>query len=40
MFSMCGNGCIKYGEIESHPGRVSNNKLFINKYNRKGINYP
>ena len=28
-----------YGEIESHPERVSNIKPFIKKYNRKGINY-
>ena len=28
-----------YGEIESHPERVSNIKPFIKKYNRKGMNY-
>ena len=31
---------LNYGEIELHPERVSNIKLFINKYNWKGINYP
>ena len=31
---------LNYGEIESHPERVSNIKPFINKYNWKGINYP
>ena len=30
---------LNYGEIESHPERVSNIKLFIDKYNWKGINY-
>ena len=30
---------INYGEIESHPERVSN-KPFINKCNWRGINYP
>ena len=29
-----------YGEIESHPERVSNINPFKNKYNWKGINYP
>ena len=29
-----------YGEIESHPERVSNIKPFINKYMWKGKNYP
>ena len=31
---------LNYVEIESLPGRVSDFKLFINKYNCKGINYP
>ena len=31
---------LNYGEIESHPKRVSNIISFINKYNWKGINYP
>ena len=31
---------LNYGETESHPGRVSNIKPFINKYKWKGINYP
>ena len=31
---------LNYGEIESHPERVSNIKMFINKYNWKVINYP
>ena len=31
---------LNYGEIESHPERVSNIKPFINKYKWKGINYP
>ena len=31
---------LNYEEIESHPKRFSNIKLFINKYNWKGINYP
>ena len=30
---------LNYGEIESHPERVSNIKPFINKYNWKGINH-
>ena len=29
-----------YGEIESHPERVSNMKSLINKYKWKEINYP
>ena len=40
MFSICSNVALNYGEIESHPERVSNIKPFINKYNWKGINYP
>ena len=40
MFSICGNACISYGEIESHTERVSNVKPPKNKYNWKGINYP
>ena len=31
---------LSYGEIESHPERVSNVKPFVNKYNWRGINYP
>ena len=31
---------LNYGEIESHPKRVSNIKPFINKYKWKRINYP
>ena len=31
---------LNYGEIKRSPERVSNIKLFINKYNWKGINYP
>ena len=31
---------INYGEIESHPERVSNIKPFINKCKWRGINYP
>ena len=35
---------LNYGEIESHPERVSNtfvyDCLFINKYNWNEINYP
>ena len=31
---------LHYGEIKSYPERVSNIKLFINKCNWKGINYP
>ena len=31
---------LNYGEIESHPERISNIKPFINKYNWKGIYYP
>ena len=31
---------VNYGEIESHPERVSNIKPFINKYKWRGINYP
>ena len=30
---------LNYGEIELHPERASNIKLFVNKYNWKGINY-
>ena len=28
------------GEIKSHLEKVSNIQPFVNKYNRKGINYP
>ena len=31
---------INYGEIESHPERVSNIKRFMNKYNWKRIIFP
>ena len=31
---------LNYEEIESHPERISNIKLFINKYNWNEINYP
>ena len=31
---------LNYGEVESHPERVSNIKPFINEYKWKGINYP
>ena len=31
---------LSYKEIESHPERVSTIKLFINKYNWEGTNYP
>ena len=31
---------MNYGEIQSHPKRVSNIKPFINKYKWKRINYP
>ena len=38
MFSMYGN--CNYEEIKWNPERVSNAKLFINKYKWKGINCP
>ena len=31
---------MNYGKTESHPERVSNIKLFINKCKWEGINYP
>ena len=31
---------LTYRDIEQHPERVSNSKLFINKYNWKAVNYP
>ena len=31
---------LNYEEIKWNPERLSSNKLFINKYNWKGINYP
>ena len=31
---------LNYGDIKSHPERVSNIKKFINKYNWKELNYP
>ena len=31
---------LNYEKIEPHPKRVSNIKLFINKYTLEGINYP
>ena len=39
-FQYAATVAINYEEIESHPKRVPNIKLFINKYNWKGINYP
>ena len=39
-FQYAANVALNYGEIESHPERVSNIKLFMGKYNWKGINYP
>ena len=30
---------LTYRDIEQHPERVSNIKLFINKYNWKAVNY-
>ena len=40
MFSICGNCCIKFGEIKENLERVSNIKPFINKYDWKKINRP
>ena len=31
---------LKYEEIKQNPQRLFNIKPFINKYKRKGINYP
>ena len=31
---------LNHKEIESHPERVSNIKIFLNKYNLDGIKYP
>ena len=31
---------LNYEEIESHQEKLLNFKLFLNKYNWKGINYP
>ena len=31
---------LNYEEIESHPEKVPNIKLFVNKYKWKGKNYP
>ena len=39
-FQCAATVALDYEETESHPERVSNIKLFINKYNWKGINYP
>ena len=39
-FQYAANVALNYGEIESHAERVSNIKLFMGKYNWKGINYP
>ena len=39
-FQYAATVALYYEEIESHPERVSNIKLFINKCNWKGINYP
>ena len=40
MFEYTVNVALNYEEIESHPGRVSDIKPFINKYKWKGLNYP
>ena len=39
-FSYAVTVALNYGEIKSHPERVSNIKAFMNKYKCKGINYP
>ena len=39
-FQYAATVALNYEEIESHPERVSNIKLFINKYNLKGTIYP
>ena len=39
-FKYAATVALNYGEIESHLERVSNIKLFMDKYNWKGINYP
>ena len=39
-FQYAATAALNFGEIESHPERVSNIKLFINKYNWKGIKHP
>ena len=39
-FKYAATVALNYEEIGSHPERVSNIKMFINKYNWKGINYP
>ena len=31
---------LNHQNIESHPERISNTKLFINEYNREGIEFP
>ena len=38
-FQYAATVALHYGEIESHPERVSNIELFIKKCNWKGINY-
>ena len=38
-FQYAATVALNYEELESCPERVSNIKLFINKYNWKGINY-
>ena len=40
MFSIWVIVALNYGEIESHPERVSNIKWFVNMYKWKGINHP
>ena len=40
MLSICGNGVLNHEEIKGNSDRLSNIKLFINKYKWKGISYP
>ena len=40
MLSICGNGVLNHEEINGNSDRLSNIKLFINKYKWKGISYP
>ena len=40
MLSIWVTVALNYIEIESHSAKVPSIKPFINKYNRKGINYP
>ena len=39
-FQYAVTAALNYEEIDLRPERVPNIKLFINKYNWKGINYP